>query len=190
MMNYDIIKKFPKSLHGKQCIGPCSKPNIWVVHPTTLEYITNTNFPFCPTEAYSKNNRIYVDDQCIRPSDEVDRTLIEMNMITTNIIFTSKKFLKIYYDIYSFENAVFWIIKNKHKAIYTKLRILNSAWKAYGDTIDVLNNQTINLYIDIIKQYWIKKIYRHIEKYIYTICKKIYFKKQSSKNNKKNTKIT
>ena len=160
MINYNIIKKFPKSLHGKQCIGPCSKPNIWVVHPTTLEYFTNTNFPFCPTEAYSKNNRIYVDDQCIRPSEEVDRTLIEMNMITTNIIFTSKKFLKIYYDIYSFENAVFWIIKNKHKAIYTKLRILNSAWKAYGDTIDVLNNQTINLYIDIIKQYWIKKIYK------------------------------
>ncbi len=190
-MEYDIIKKkYPISRHGRQCMGPCYKPNTWMIHPVTLEYHTNDDFPFCPTEIWidPKDQLAYNIDECIKPSDKIDNTIVEMNMILPIIHFTGERFLKIYYKIYSFENAISWINKNKHSSIYTKLRILNCAWKAYGNTVDVINDYTVNVYINIIKQHWIKKIFKHIEKYIHISGKNIYFKKPSSKATKINNK--
>jgi len=184
-MEHDIIMKYPKSRNGRQCIGPCYPPKKWMIHPITLEYYTNTHFPFCPTETWidPKNQKAYNIDECVKVSEHIDNTLIEMNIIMPKIHFTSKRFLKIYYKIYSFENTIVWINENKHKSIHTKLRILNSAWKAYGNTQNIIDEQIVNLYINLIKQYWIKKLYKYISIYVYVSGKKIYFKKQSVKNN-------
>lgn len=190
-MEHDIIRqKYPKSRKGRQCIGPCYPPKKWVIHPITLEYYTHKALPFCPTETWidPDTKKPYNIDECVKPSKHIDNATIEMNIIMPKIHFTSKRFLKIYYKIYSFDSALVWINENRNKSIYTKLRILNSAWKAYG-TQDVINEQLINVYMYIIKKFWIKKIYTYLNSYIQVNNKKIYFKKVSPSNKNKIEKI-
>ncbi len=60
-------KKFPKSISGKQCVGPCYKKNTKVLHPTYLNVITNEN-DFCPINRIEKiidgKKIIYDTDVC------------------------------------------------------------------------------------------------------------------------------
>ncbi len=179
--------KYGKSVNGRQCLGPCYESNKWTIHPLTLEYITNKNYPFCPTAPWTdpKNkDKIFIQDRCHKPSKDVDDIAIQMNVIIPEITFTHEHFLKIYYKIYSFENATSWISKYEHKPILTKLRILECAWKAYGNTLSILTNDLVIIYIDIIKKYWMKYIYKSIGKYVNVETKKIYFNKPTNANNK------
>nr|QBK89068.1 MAG: uncharacterized protein LCMiAC02_01610 [Mimivirus LCMiAC02] len=184
-------KIYPKGRNGRQCIGPCYKPGEWIIHPITLDYQTNDHAPFCPTEPWSHPMDVDKDvlfiDECKQASENIDRTnkLVEYNIILPQIDFDCKKFLKIYYKIFSFENAIVWINKHKHSALFTKLRILECAWKSYGYNIDVIDDSVVNLYIDIIKRYWIKTIYENIGGYVHIKKKQIYFSKHDKKNNNK-----
>ncbi len=179
-------QKYGKSINGRQCLGPCYKPAIWTIHPVTLGYITDEEHPFCPTERYKDEelDKFVYLDRCKQPTDNIDNTALEMNVISPEIDFSCNNFLKIYYKIYSFENAVEWILKNKYKSVLTKLRILSCSWRAYNITLEVLTNDLIDVYINIIKKYWIKTIYKYISKYIRVTKKKIHFSTKGTANNK------
>ncbi len=163
------------------------------IHPITLDYQTNVNVPFCPTEPWSHPMDVDKDvlfiDECKQASKNIDNINtnkeIEYNIILPQIDFDCKKFLEIYYKIFSFEDAIIWINKYKHSPLFTKLRIIECTWKSYGYNIDIIDNNIVNFYIDIIKQYWIKTIYEHIGGYIHTKAKQIYFAKYDKKNNNK-----
>ena len=174
-------KKYPKSKSGQQCIGPCYKPGTWIIHPVTLDYITNEDFPFCPTNYYpdpDNPDTLKRLDECFHPiekPDKTDKTDIEMNIILPKFGFNCGHFLKIYYKIYSFEQTLEWLKENKYAPQYTKLRLLECSWQSYGNDVNILTDELVEFYVNMIKKSWIKKIYKHIEKYVKIDGDKIYF---------------
>jgi len=187
-MNNNSEKKYPKSLSGKQCIGPCYQAGTWILHPVTLEYYRATDKSFCPTGPYEDKrcppkNICNIDD-CHPVTSDINENEIHVNMVLPTLDFTCEYFLKVYYEIFSFENAINFIITNK-KPLFTNLRIMECAWKLYGDSPDIINNQLVEFYIDVVKTYWMKTIFKHIKKYINIKNDKISFVKFMPNDNNK-----
>lgn len=163
--------EYPTSVNDKKCLGPCEHPNSWIVHPITLKYQTNKHFPFCPTNAWKDEyGKTLTMDECTNPT--VNK---HINIITPKIEFTCDHFLKIYYKIYSFDNALTWLQNNTNTSYYTQSRILNCIIKTYKSHI-TKSDEFITYYIKFIKKYYIKDIYKSTNKYISIKDKKIKFK--------------
>lgn len=177
--------KYPKSKSGEQCLGPCYESGTWVIHPQTLDYIVDYDKAFCPVTFTKKIDpktgkevNKYLDE-CYVPTKEKDESKkdIEMSILLPQIDFNCSHFLKIYYDIHSFDDALDKIDEMDSSSIYTKLRIIECAFKAYGKSsdsensnnfsIDVFDTRLVNFYISVVKKLWINDIYPLVQKYIY-----------------------
>lgn len=163
--------KFPISINNKHCIGPCYPSGTYIMHPLTLEYITDSKNPFCPTERWfnEKENRYQRIDSCLIASkqEDIDKMQVELSFIIPTFYFDCEHFLKVYYEIYSFEGANDWVIQNIKDPIFSNLRIMDCAWKIYGSNLNIISDQLIDFYIYVIKKEWIKDIYPIVSKYIY-----------------------
>lgn len=168
------IKKYPKSKNNYQCIGPCYHPGTMVVHPTQLEFVTEGPLPFCPIDEI-----FYEDpktgetlkkstDTCYNPTekDNIDKSQLELNILTPQIDFNSEQFLKIYYKVFSFDGAIDWIENNQHVPIGTQVRIINCTIDAFGKYIELFDVRFCNFFINYIKLKKIKKIYSQLHKHI------------------------
>lgn len=168
------IKKYPKSKNKFQCLGPCYQPSTFVVHPTLLELVTNREQPFCPvnewmyTDLKTGKQDLKLTDICFNPTESsniVDKEL-EINILTPYIDFNIEHFLKIYYDIFSFEDAMDWFEKYKYLPIDTHVRIQKSSLRIFGKKIDIVDQRFIDFFIMLIKKKHIYDIYDVINKYI------------------------
>lgn len=180
------IKNYPVSRQKFKCIGPCYHPGTWIVHPVTLEYTTDKNNPFCPVRQWeyvdkNTNKKISLTtDVCYPPTENKDLSgkEFEINILTPNIDFNDEHFLKIYYNIYSFENAVEFIDTKKYLPLLTKVRIMDCALNAYGNDLNVIDHRTVNFFIQVAESLWINDLYNAINKYIVIKDDKINFDKQ------------
>lgn len=168
-----LEQKYPKTRSGETCIGPCYEPGTVIVHPHTLNPMTNRLHPFCPilptphvidgVEVIDSIGACYVPTQ----KKDISYKDIQMNIILPQIDFSYTHFLKIYYNIDSFDNALSWITDTRNISIYTKLRIMECSFFAFGNEIDIIDSRLIQFYIYVIKNIWIRDIYPKIQKYIY-----------------------
>jgi hypothetical protein len=169
-----LEKKYPKSKNNFQCLGPCYKPNTWVLHPITLEHITDEKNPFCAVNEWEyideKTGKKYdiLTDACHNPTDSqpISKKELEMNIIIPTIDFNSEHFLKIYYKIFCFDDTIKWLEDNTHAAFFTKKRILECSIKAFSKEIYGIDEIIVDFYIGIIKKSWLDGIIRKINKYI------------------------
>lgn len=171
MDNYDInITKYPKSKNNFQCLGPCYQPGTMVVHPTQLEMVTDKLQPFCPVDEWTyvdqktgKSTDI-ITDVCFNPTENknISNRELELNILTPYIDFNTEQFLKIYYNIFSFEDSIDWINSHKFSPIDTKIRIINSALKTFGEKVDLFDTRFVDFFIEIIKKKELKNIYKKI----------------------------
>lgn len=175
-------KKFPISTGNKECIGPCYPKNKYIMHPNTLQYVTNIDNPFCPVEPYynNKTKKYEQVDICLVQSklEDIDQNQIELSFLVPTFQFSCEHFLKIYYDIFSFEGAVDYITQNIKDPIFTNFRIIDCAWKIYGLKIDLISEELIDLYMYFIKKTWVKHIYSNIYNYI-TVKEDIFLEKNT-----------
>lgn len=176
-MNLDEINKFPISKNKQQCIGPCFPPGMVLINPLTLT-IGSAENPACPTLPWTKDNQMEYFDDCENPINKDKAKAIQLNYIVPIVHFNCEYFLKTYYDIFSFEEAIEWITNN-NDPLNTKLRIMDCSWKLYGLKTDIINEQIIQFYSQIFKKMWISKIYQKVYKYIYVDGKDIYFKQNN-----------
>ncbi|QKF93777.1 hypothetical protein QKU48_gp0319 [Fadolivirus algeromassiliense] len=175
-------KDYQISKNGRQCIGPCYEPNKWVVHPLTLSIVTNNYNPFCTTkEWFDEKGKSHQTDECYEVS--ADGYIDVGTFMIPESQFTCQYFLKTYYNIISFESAIEMILESKNP-MNTNLRILNCAWKVYGSSVDIINDNTITFYINLIKKEWIRDIYPVIYKYINIDGSNIYLKENDDDINK------
>jgi len=179
----NIEKKFPKSVNNRQCLAPCFKPGVFITHPITLHSMTHPVKSFCPTEqwwdeTYKRHKFI---DECYLPTgrEEDQKEKIEHNILIPTFIFNCESFLKLYYDISSFETALEWLVANNSAPILTQLRIIECVWKIYGKDLNVLNSQLIDFYSFLIKKKWIKYIYARVFKFITVENGKIFLSENS-----------
>lgn len=181
-MKDNNIKKFPIGLNNKQCIGPCYAPGTFILHPITLNSITDKEKPFCPTfNWYDETSNVYKDiDNCLIPSskDEINQYQTDLSFTVPTFYFNCEFFLKSYYDIYSFENVIEWI-NSKSQPLYSQLRVLNCAWKIFGSKIDIIDDIIVEFYINVVKKEWIKNLYPKIANYITVENDNIYIKKNN-----------
>lgn len=168
------IKKYPKSKNKFQCLGPCYQPSTIIVHPTLLEIVTNNENPFCPVNEWTyedpttgrKQNKM--TDICINPTENtnISNKDLELNILTPLVDFNAEQFLKIYYNIFSFEDGLDWCDTNKHAPIDTQLRIVKGILKVFGKNIDIIDSRFIDFLINLIKKKYISDIYIDLHKYI------------------------
>ena len=89
-------KKYSKSKNNFQCLGPCYEPSTYIIHPTTLEHVTNTKYPFCPVNEWddidpkTKQKTSRITDKCFNPikKKNISAHEVEMNIILPKIDFT------------------------------------------------------------------------------------------------------
>ncbi|AYV83579.1 MAG: hypothetical protein Hyperionvirus8_63 [Hyperionvirus sp.] len=166
--------KYPKSKNNFQCLGPCYQPNTSIVHPLTLEYVTDKTNPFCPVKEWefidkeTGQSTMRTTDLCYHPTESKDLSgkEFELNILTPNIDFNDEQFLKIFYNIHSFEDAVNWIDGKKYTSILTRGRIMDCAWNAYGKDVNIIDHRVVEFYIELIKKKWMKELYKELNKYV------------------------
>lgn len=167
-------KPYPISKNNFQCIGPCYQSSTTIVHPVTLEYVTDRSNPFCPIrqkEFVDKNTgkkKTVTIDICNQPTEtkDVSGKEFEINILTPSIDFNDTHFINIYYDIYSYEDAINYITENKYLPILTKLRIIDCSLNAYGKELNIVDHRTVDFFIEVINKLWLNELYYKIEKYI------------------------
>lgn len=168
------IKKYPKSKHNFQCLGPCYYPSTMIVHPTQLDIVSDFGHPFCPVEEWKSRDpktgkELNVStDTCLNPTESknIINKELEMNILTPYIDFTADQFLKIYYNIYSFKDGIDWLEENKDIPFLTKERVINALLYAYGQQLDIFDQRFTNFFIEYVKKTGIRNIYNKINKYI------------------------
>jgi hypothetical protein len=189
---------YPKSSKGFKCLGPCYKPNTWVLHPIILKLWTNKESPFCPTKRWidrnpsSQKEDVMYFDKCFKSTYDNEDRSIQMNIVFPKFGFGCEEFLKMYYNIYSFENGIDWLENNYHTSYYTKIRILECMWAIFGNNKEIINERLMLLYRELIKKYWTNELYNKFKKYvIIDNNEKIYFGKDNMKKilNNDNKKI-
>lgn len=164
--------KYSKSKNNHQCLSPCYHVNSYVIHPITLEYHTNKIMPFCAVNSFTildNNGKEHISnfDNCYNPTDTgvTDKTL-ELNILIPYINFNSEQFLKIYYKIFSFEDAINWLDTNKFVPFRTQIRIVNSALEAFGDKNDLFDTRIVQFFIEYLKKEKMSYIYSKLSKHI------------------------
>jgi hypothetical protein len=173
MEKYFDIKIYPKSKSKKQCLGPCYHSKTNIIHPTLLEIVSNTE-PFCPVDPWKHVNPetgeeiTFATDICFQPTEKknISSKELELNMLTPFLDFNSGQFLKIYYEIFSFEDSIDWIERNKYESINTRSRIINSSLITYGDNVELFDNRFVEFIIEFIKKRKVSQIYDKIHNYI------------------------
>lgn len=153
-------KKYSTSINNQKCLGPCYRAGQFILHPTLLTWVTDKDNPFCPTNKWEHEGKEEIIDNCsyVSKTDEDSGTLAA-NIISPYVTYKCDSFLKIYYDIHDHNSLFKWIEDNENEPTLTKLRILNCGWKTFGKDNNYLSDPLIDIYADIIKKYWIKKLY-------------------------------
>jgi len=167
--------KYPVSVNGYQCIGPCYPANTTARHPITLDEI-NDEFNFCPTDGHVKQDpktgktNVIFSDKCYVPTITkgdnglyLDEKTIEMT-VTPKIKFSSDFFIKIYYNINSLEELLSWLDSHDKDPYRTKERVFNTGMMVYSDNINIIDNRLVK-FVDQIMVKNLPQIVRHVKKY-------------------------
>lgn len=183
MDNKKIKKQYPKSISGKQCVGPCYHPNVSYVHPLYLTPIKVINDPTCPTSRFADptDGSIHVLDTCSNPTHKKNSNQdVAMMSISPYIPIDDELFLKYYYEIYTMEDAIS-AINNNYWPRKTGNRVINMALKAYGQEITIIDHRIV----DFIRNHlvhnmaYVKKV---VGKYINVDEKNVKLKKPKKKD--------
>jgi hypothetical protein len=150
-----LNEDFQTSLSGFKCIGPCYRENTYIKHPVTKNIVTMKH-NFCPINPTTVNDNVIEVDECENITGSFDNNI---NIFRGH--FNYSNFLKTFYNISSFQDAINYINTN-NVGIYTEKRILNSAWNAYAYNKDNIPKILENFYIDKFKNQWYNEYnYKH-----------------------------
>jgi hypothetical protein len=164
-----INKKYPKSLSGKQCAGPCYKKNTKIIHPLYLHVVTDLDNSFCPVAEYYENKYAKHIDRCNDNIQKTDLKTNDMELIYPNLDFNSESFLDIFYNIKNFNEGINWISENIHTPIDTRERIFNLIFDAFNKQVDIIeisDNRIIDFVNILIKNKYsqlLSKIFKYID---------------------------
>lgn len=164
----NAVKKYPKSINGHQCIGPCYEAKTLIVHPIELELVTDDNH-FCPVNArLEKTHEKRLVDRCSNPTENknIESKELELSILNPYIDFSYIRFLSVYYNIYTLEDALQWIDDNAKSPLETKIRIMKNALFAFNTKIEMIDHRLIDFFILLVKKKYINKIYNNVYEYI------------------------
>ena len=163
-------KRYPKSLHGYQCVGPCYKKNNKIVHPIYFNVVQNDKQDFCPTNEWifknnSGNLQRFYTDIC-----NINNNVTNYNdLLYPYTNFDELVFLDSFYNINDFGQTLEWIENNKNLPINSKQRIFDLSLKAFKNNFEIFNfNDTriVDFIIELIKKKYLDNFCIEFFKYI------------------------
>jgi hypothetical protein len=105
-------------------------------------------------------------DECAAPTHKKNEpSSVDMITLSSTIEFNDDSFLRMYYEIYSLEDAIKWITDRNYMPIASRNRILNTAFKVYGKQLEIVDNRIVD-YLDNIFKNYIAIISKKILKYV------------------------
>lgn len=167
-----LKEKYPISVHGQQCIGPCYYSNTRIIHPLTLDEIEGIDHNFCPvttfiyTDKRTGKSRFTSIDNCYIPTARETRmdNILRDNVIAPQFLFSSEYFVKMYYKINNLEDLLSWLDQNKTLPYKTKERVFDNSMATYGDQINMVDHR-LTYYIDSVMVHFLPNLYRHLKKF-------------------------
>jgi hypothetical protein len=169
-------KKYPKSIYGYKCVGPCYKKNTSIIHPIYFNTITTDKMDyFCPTNEWfykNKSNNIerFQIDKCkAEDANKFDKNINYENLLIPYTNFDELSFLDTYYNIDTFNNALDWITENNTTPINTRQRIFDLAYEAFKNTFDIIDfndSRIVDFFINLIKIKYLDDFSMNFFKYI------------------------
>lgn len=145
-------KKFPLSLNGIQCIGPCYEPNVEFIHPITYNKMIS-NKSSCPV-----NDLPNIIDDCFPPTANKNEFI---NIIPIDI-FDNRMFLKHYYNVseITYEYCIKRLLEMKNEPIFTRMRFIYIIFMSI-DNIEVIDNVIIDCFVEYMKKIYFKLTYKN-----------------------------
>jgi hypothetical protein len=170
------IDKFPTSVNNIKCISKCYPKNVRIIHPNTLLEETNIYNPFCAIPRTNIKGVTQYIDQCELPKgteniahgDQIIFSDNKINMLYPIIDFKIRDFLSKYYNIKDVGDFYIFLKNNKSLPVFTKLRLIDCFIQVFGKNIIIAEDALSDTLIDIIKKFWIKKMYSKVCAYIGT----------------------
>lgn len=171
---------FPKSLTGHQCVSNCVSKTTILSHPYTNRTIADVPVDYCPIDILANNDDI---DNNIKQLGFNVKTMTERQHIMSSmiapckynsndpiindqyIIFDSKLFLFICYNISSFDETIAWLNKHNNIKKGTIKRMINCAWKAFCHKLVDITDNIVQYYLELIETVWINIYYKKLYKY-------------------------
>ncbi len=133
------------------CINDCYPPSTIVLHPITKNIITS-NKNFCATNPFvAKEKNIKEKKYCKNITNLIENKYINLKPT----YFNNALFLKLFYQIESFYDAIEFIKKNDFNP-YQENRIINASWISFSYDIDNIPNCVIEYYQKKINTEWKK----------------------------------
>ena len=186
------IKKFQKSKHNQQCIGPCYQKNTKILHPLYFETATNPDESFCPVVKWLKGNDEQILDECFEVTTQEAQVYNTMDLLFPYVNFNTQLFLNLFYKIVSYSNGIDWLYNNKHLNINSLIRVYDLIFETYGDTLDVIeftDPKLIEILIHIIKVKYLDKLIIKLTNFITIENNEVFLKKNIKKDDDDTIKI-
>lgn len=173
-MTQNITNKYQKTKSGIQCIGNCYKKNTKIIHPISLDIVTSNKYNFCPITEITGIDKYGINisnkiDQCENVTLKNDYNRISYELLHPYADLNEDYFLRMYYDINSFNKGIYWITENKYLSLLTRQRIFDLILNAYGnklDIIDISDTRIVDFIFDLIKFKYINNLVIALLKYI------------------------
>lgn len=145
----------------------CIPENSHIVHPITLNIISNTKNVYFTNPFYSGNDILdYI--QCDK-SDKLDpiNDPYLSSIVSPNLSFDDASFLHIVYKINTYDDGINWLNNNTHLSKLTVNRIIDSMIYVFKDDIKNDINTFVTIIYDYISRYYPKyKNHSNIKNYI------------------------
>lgn len=167
-------EKYPISSNNQQCIGPCYYKDTKIIHPSSLDEISNVPYNFCPVNTFvysdpkSKKSLLKTIDKCYIPTANktvIDKTLQD-SIVTPTMIFSSEYFVKIYYKLNNFDDLLKWLDDNVDKPSKTKERVFDNSMIVYGSQFELIDDRLVT-YVNDYFIYHISYFYNSLKKHIH-----------------------
>lgn len=150
------------SMNDKKCITKCYDKFEIYTHPITFQKITNRNIPTCGINPFFNGEKQIIYDMCVpdkKNKDKIDSFDISMH-IDTNLLLSI-------YNINNWSEGFNYIKQNRNILhIDTQIRIINILFLAYGETVDIIDDNIVDCILFVINNKWINAINREIKKKI------------------------
>ena len=148
-------EKLPlKSINNRRCLTKCYPKNEHYLHPTILTVIAADQNSCAIDPTYSKNSNIIYNDICRLEDNKTYEPPNELESILLDFYFNPQDFLINMYNLYSFDQVIYWTLENDELPFDTIKRVHNCAWKAYGNKIENLSDYVLDYYYDLAKNHW------------------------------------
>lgn len=162
--------KLPVSKNNIKCISKCYPKNTQITHPVTTELITNIYHDFCAIPKTDIDGTEQIIDACDLPSSMAndDKLLFQtkLDILYPIIDFNPYDFLNAYYKIKDISDFYAYLREHKNIPVFTKLRIIDCFIISFGKDTDVIEDIFSDTIIDIVKKFWIKKMYGVLCQYV------------------------